>query len=130
MKTFIDANLLIYLNVGSTDEVLDFWISLLTKHELYTDPLVLDETVWISHKKYNVEEEETISFLDEEILPYTKILALGEKEYQEAKELILTYHLKPSDALHAAAMKTNKITIIASEDSDFDKIPGIKRIWI
>ena len=53
MKIFVDANLLIYLNVGSTEDILDLWISLLTKHDIYTDPLVLggnplglEEEVW------------------------------------------------------------------------------------
>ena len=36
MKAFVDANLLIYLNVGSTDDILDLWISFLTRYDLYT----------------------------------------------------------------------------------------------
>jgi len=130
MKIFIDANLLIYLNVGSTDEILDLWITILTHHNPYTNPLVLDETIWISKKKYSVDEDETIEFINQEILPYTKLLPIGEQEYLIAKEIILKHKLKPSDALHVATMKTNRIEVIASEDADFDEIPSIKRMWI
>lgn len=130
MKVFIDANLVIYLNVGSTDEVLDLWVSLLARHELYTDVLVLDEVVWVSRKKYGVGVGETLAFIEEEVLPYTSILSLGEEEYWEAAKLMLSHHLKPSDSLHIAVMKKNGIAAIASEDRDFDRIPGIKRIWI
>jgi predicted nucleic acid-binding protein len=130
LKIFIDANLLIYMNVGSTEEILDFWTGILSKYELYTNPLVLDEVIWVSRKKYGVSELDTISFLDQEILPYTEILPIGGEEYRIAVEIILEHGLKPSDALHLATMRTNGITIIASEDEDFDKIPGVRRIWI
>jgi predicted nucleic acid-binding protein len=130
LKIFIDANLLIYLNVGSTEEILDLWTTILTRHKPYTNPLVLDETIWVSQRKYNVDYKDTIEFIDQEILPYTKILPIGEEEYAIATRTILEYDLKPSDAIHIATMTTNKITLIASEDNDFDKIPGITRIWI
>ena len=130
MKAFIDANLLIYLNVGSTEEILDLWVSLLTRYDLYTDPLVLDETLWVSKRKYGVPWRDTIGFIRDEVLPYTTILPLGELEYMKAADIILGHDLKPSDALHAAAMKTNSISIIASEDREYDRIPWIKRIWI
>ena len=130
MKAFLDANLLIYLNVGSTEEILDLWISLLTRYDLYTDPLVLDETLWVSKKKYRVPWRDTVDFIRDEILPYTTILPLGEREYLEATDIILSHDLRPSDALHVAAMKTNGISTIASEDREYDQIPWIKRIWI
>ncbi len=130
MKVFVDANLLIYLNVGSSEAVLDFWIDLLARNRLYTDPLVLDEVIWVSRKKYSVLEEDTIGFIEEEVLPFVRILPIGEREYVAATDLILSFHLKPSDALHAATMKSHKITSIASEDAEFDRVPGIRRLWL
>lgn len=59
-----------------------------------------------------------------------KILPIGKKEYVEATRLISLFRLKPSDALHLGTMKTNNVTTIASEDSEFDKIPGIERLWV
>ncbi len=130
MKVFVDANLLIYLNVGSTEEILDLWVTLLSRHELYTNPLVLDEVLWISRKKYKVGYDETISFLEEEVLPYTTILPIGKEEYLLAVETLRETPLKPSDALHVATMKTNGIMVIVSEDDDFDKIMELRRVWI
>jgi predicted nucleic acid-binding protein len=130
LKVFVDANLIIYLNVGSTEEILDLWTTILSKHKPYTNPLVLDEVIWVSRKKYRVDEQSTIEFINREIIPYTTILSIGEEEYSLASKMILEYKLKPSDALHVATMKRNGITTIASEDNEFDNIPGIKRIWV
>ncbi len=42
---------------------------------------------------------------------------------------ILTDHnIKPSDTLHIGAMRTDEITMIVSEDTEYDKIPLVKRI--
>ena len=130
MKVFIDANLLIYLNVGSTEEVLDLWVRILAGHEPYTSPLVLDEVLWVSRRKYGVSYGDTASFLRDEVLPFTTILPVGVEEYVVASHLLGETRLKPSDALHVGTMKTNGITVIASEDEEFDGITGIRRIWI
>jgi len=42
----------------------------------------------------------------------------------------MEYDIKPSDALHLGAMINNGITLISSEDKEYDKIPTIKRPWI
>ena len=73
---------------------------------------------------------DTVDFIRDEVLPYTTILPIGEREYLEAADIILGHNLMPSDALHVAVMKTNAISIIASEDREHDRIPCIKRIWI
>ena len=124
---FLDANLLIYLNVGVKD-VARFFEELLEKYTLYTDALVLDEVIYVSWHKYGVPFEHTVSFLDDIVLPYTKVLSLGYEEYSEAKTLLNL--LKPSDALHVVAMLNNGIRVIASEDRDFERVEGIRRLWI
>ena len=129
-KVFLDANLLIYLNVGSEDPILELWAKLLIHHELYADVLVLDEVLWISKKKYHVDYAETIDFIDNHVLPYTTLLPLGDTEYKLATKYLAKATLRPSDALHAAAMETNGLNVIATEDRDFDKIPWITRLWI
>ena len=50
MKIFIDATLLIYLNTitSSTRSIYErFYLDLISKHEPYTDVLVLDETIFL-----------------------------------------------------------------------------------
>ena len=134
MKIFIDSNLLIYLNTIKTPEwrkiYENFYLDLLLNYKAYTDVLVLDELLYTSKKKYNVPYNITIEFIESIVLPYIEILPLNEKEYKKAAELLKTHNIKPSDALHIAAMTTNNITKIASEDKEYDKIKEITRIWI
>ncbi len=124
---FIDANVLIYLNLGE-NRVAKFFEKLLEEERLYTDVLVLDEVLYISWRKYGVKYEDTIRFLDNVVLPFIKVLSIGYEEYVRARSYINI--LKPSDALHVATMLNNGIRVIVSEDGDFDKIEEIERIWL
>ncbi len=135
MRIFIDASLLIYLNVklpqDFADKLDNFWIKLVKdNNELYTDILVLDETLYVSRKKYMVDYADTIDLLENAVLPFIKVLDIGLDEYQVAIKYMLDYGLKPSDAIHAATMEKNHIPYIATEDKHFDRIKWIKRIWI
>jgi len=134
MKIFIDSNLLIYLNCMVSEEVRtiyeNFYLDLLSNYKAYTDLLVLDEVIFISREKFKIPYDDSIAFLDSIVLPYVKILSVGEEEHSRMKTLISKYNLKPSDAIHIAIMEVNNISKIASEDHEFDKIDGIKRIWI
>jgi predicted nucleic acid-binding protein len=40
------------------------------------------------------------------------------------------YDLSPRDAFHISIMKEGKIASIVSDDEDFDKVEGVKRILI
>ena len=132
MKIFVDASLIIYLNIKLPEKeaktIEDFYHNLL-REELYTNVLVLDEAIYVSKKKYGVSVKETLELIDRAILPYVDILPLTIGEYLKAKEYLLKYNLNPSDALHLATMDNFKIGAIATEDKDFDKTHA-KRIWI
>ena len=134
MKVFIDANLLIYLNTLTTEEIRrsyeSFYLNLAVEHRMYTDALVLDEVIYISKKRYLVPYVTTLSFIESIVLPYITILPLSEAEYNKAAKIIEKYNVKPSDALHIGAMRTNDINVVASEDEELDRIEKIKRIWI
>ena len=133
MKIFVDASLLIYLNVklpeNEARRVEQFWLDLLLNHDVYTNILVLDETIYISKKKYDVPITETIEFIDRAVVPYVEILPIGLDEYLKAREYTTKYGLKPSDAIHLATIEVNGLQAIASEDKDFDKT-HVKRLWI
>jgi len=107
MRVFIDAPLLIYLNIPlrkeEEDKIDSFYRDLL-KEELYTDLLVIDEVVYVSKKKYGVPIKDTIDFLDQAIIPYVKVLSITEFDYSIFKKYILKYNLKPSDAIHLAVI--------------------------
>jgi len=132
LKVFIDASLIIYLNVPLEDNeaaiVEEFWLNLVRKHELYVNPLVLEEAIYVSMKKYGINPTNTIKLIDKVVLPYADVLPLRLEEYLTSKKFIIEYGLKPSDPLHVATLILNKLDAIASEDKDFDKV-GIKRIW-
>ena len=134
MKVFIDANLLVYLNTLTTEEIRrpyeSFYLNLAVEHRMYTDALVLDEVIYISKKRYLVPYVTTLSFVESIVLPYITVLPLSEAEYNEAAKIIEKYNVKPSDALHIGAMRTNDINVAASEDEELDRIEKIKRIWI
>ena len=84
----------------------------------------------MSWRRYNVPYFVTLDFINKVVKPYVTILPLGEGEFEEAANLIKEYSIKPSDAFHIAVMKTHNISTIASEDREFDKIGGIKRVWL
>ena len=133
MKVFIDANLLIYLNVRIPEDFAkrleSFWTDLLRNHELYTDILVLDETIYISKKKYGMPFRETIEFIDRVVTPVIEVVKIGLEEYRIARKYIVNYGLRPSDAIHLAVIVNHNLDAVASEDKDFEKA-GIKRLWI
>ena len=126
---FLDANFIIYLNLD-VKKVENFYIKVLQEDQLALDPLVIDEVIYISKKKYNVNFNDTISFLDEVVLPNSLILPIRKEDYVKAKEIMLQYNLKPSDAFHVAIMLNNSISKIISEDKDFDRIKEIERLWL
>jgi predicted nucleic acid-binding protein len=133
MKAFIDAPLLIYLNTVESRELRssyeNFYLDILVKYRAYTDILVLDELIYVSRRKYGVPYELSMEFVRSVVLPYVTLLSIGEEEYNYAVEAI-KMGLRPSDAMHIGAMRSNGIKLIVSEDEDFDKVEGVKRIWI
>jgi predicted nucleic acid-binding protein len=92
--------------------------------------LVLDELIYVSRRKYGIPCDIAIEFIKLNVLPYVYVIGLGEEEYKQATKFLLDYNLKPSDALHLGAMVSNGINTIVSEDSEFDRVPIVKRLWI
>ena len=130
MRIFLDASFLVYLNIDVAEaEKIDELFRILLKEDLYTDVLVLDEVIYISKRKYGVPYDETIKLLDDIILPNVEILPIRIDEYLKARENILKYNLKPSDAIHLAVIENNGIQAIVTEDRDFRRVP-IKVIWV
>ncbi|MCD6469265.1 type II toxin-antitoxin system VapC family toxin [Candidatus Bathyarchaeota archaeon] len=134
MSAFVDANLLIYLNASldsETREILEaFYIDVIAEHQTYTDILVLDELLYISKHKYGVPYRLTVEFIESLVEPYVTLIPLNNITYECLKKTVVQYGLKPSDAIHLCAMKARGINLIVSEDREFDKIQGIKRIWL
>ena len=133
-NAFIDANLFIYLNCIKDEEDRRpyeiLYYNALKSFNVFTDILVIDELLWISKRKYSVPYDETINFINNAVFPYVNILAIDSNISTTFLSLLSKHKLKPSDAIHVAVMKINNISIIISENNDFDNIDGINRLWL
>ena len=107
----------------------DFYAGLL-KEDLFTNLLVLEETIYLSMSKYHIPYELTFDLLKRVIIPYVSIIPIEEEDWALVERYLSKYNVKPSDAVHLAVMEKEGITNIASEDAEFDKVRDIKRIWI
>jgi predicted nucleic acid-binding protein len=56
------------------------------------------------------------------------IVAVSSAAPLKAAQLLREHRLKPRDAIHVATMQEYDIRTIVSEDTDFDRVPGITRI--
>ena len=131
MKAFLDSCFLIYLNAMVDDErrLVEELFRRLLEEQLFTNMLVVDEVLYIS-RKYGVSYETTLDFLKNTVLPYAEVLPVEEEDFKPVEKYLLKYGLKPSDAIHLATMEKAGISNIVSEDREFDRVKGIKRIWV
>lgn len=131
-KLFLDANLAIYLNTitGSERTRIDRFFKGILRQRLFTNMLVLDETLYVSKSRYAVPYAVTMRFLRRAFLPHTEVIPIAEEDLQATERYLTEYDIKPSDAIHLATMDKAGIALIASEDEDFDAVPGIKRVWL
>jgi uncharacterized protein len=128
----LDANLLIYLNTlgdKQNPELEKFYTSLLGE-DLYTDVLILDETLYLSMSRYRVPYQLSFEFLRTNVLPFSTVLPLDESDVSLMEKYLSKYKMKPSDAIHLSAMEREGVPNIASEDRELDSVKEVKRIWI
>ncbi len=104
----------------------DFRIDLMLNHNLYTNILVLDEAIYVSKRKYDLDYSDIIEFIDKAVTLYVNIVPIGLNEHVKARDIMRRYGLKHLDAINAATIINNGLKAIASGDEDFDKI-GIRR---
>jgi predicted nucleic acid-binding protein len=95
--------------------------------EAATSSLSYDEFFWKMNRERGQDAAITCAKALME-LPNLKILAVDEKVMLKAMELLGKYNINIRDAIHASAALNNGISEIISEDSDFDTIPGLKRM--
>lgn len=134
LKLFLDSSYLIYLRYSESDEVFNYVTRFLRdavkrKEQLLVNMIVIDETIWILTKKYKIPLNEVFELTDR-LIPLIEVIPMNYTDYDVMKKVIREYGLKPSDAIHIASMNKSGAQHIVSEDKEFDKIPGIKRIWL
>ncbi len=126
---FLDANIFIYTyrsheRMGAVCQKLMERV-LKGEQQAATSVLVMDEVFFYFLNQRGKEFAKKVwnNILDNHNI---RILAIDEKVARE----VLTYvdaGLEPRDALHAAAMKVNRIDTICTFDKGFDKVKGVKR---
>lgn len=129
--TYIDANVFIFaagdrtpLGIAARRIIKDIQEG---KLSACTCALTYDEVMWGVRKLLDKEK----SYLAGELflsLPHLRLTEVQRETITEAHHFITHFDLKPRDAIHLAAMRLENEKEIISEDPDFDRIPGIKRI--
>ena len=127
---YLDANFFILCNFdtgsrGENARTLQLKISKGTRAA--TSALALDEVTWVLIKNRKMEVlRETIE--DIFAIQNLSVLEVHGTDALDALDYVEKDRLKPRDAFHLAIMKSNKINEIVSDDQDFDRVKGIKRI--
>lgn len=92
-----------------------------------TSSLTLDEVMWVIVKN---KKKEVLRKVIENIytIQNLRLQEVGSDIPLAALELIEKENLKPRDAFHVAVMKKLGVGEIVSDDEDFDRVKGIKRV--
>ncbi len=131
---FIDTNVFIaYLEEGDLfqKDAEKFFLKLEGASLVATASSVsLMELVYVlkKHKKTNKEISKIIHLIFS--IENLKFLPITADLIKEASDFIESYNLGLSDAIVIATLSRLSISDIVSEDSDFDKVPFIKRLHI
>lgn len=128
---YLDANFLVFALLDNTDmgesaRALQEEIAK-GKHSAVTSSLTIDEILWVLVRN---KKTELVSEVIDDIylMPNLTILPTSASAPKNAVRYMQKYELKPRDAIHLAVMEEHGITEIVSDDVDFDRVRGIKRI--
>jgi predicted nucleic acid-binding protein len=129
---FVDADVFIYVLMKSPKKDYEISRGILMRiedgEEAATSLAVLQEVVdWL---EYNNRKKEVRSFLTavNSYLTMNKLLVKWESFFV-ALDDVEKYGVDFVDALTLQTMLKNGIDEIYSNDKDFDRVPGIKRVW-
>jgi len=150
-KVFTDSNILTYplLNDPIHGKKCKEFIWRVENREFEgsISPIIVSETLFNVIKAdivkdYRIKTKEVVSFLKvnpkviskidlgkaSDLFRIFNILPISELEVEECYKAIKDYALRTNDAFHVATMKRYGITNIATNDSDFERVNGIK-VW-
>jgi len=94
-----------------------------------TSVLALDEVMWVFRKQ---DQNDKVRQVIEDIYatPNLEVKEAPSLVPLRALDFMERHKLKPRDAFHLAIMEHFNEREIVTDDKDFDKIPGVKRIRI
>jgi predicted nucleic acid-binding protein len=99
----------------------------LGKETAETSVMVMFETAYTLETHYKLSKPEIRSDLLE-LLRLTNLHLPGRRIIKEALNLYAEYNVSIADAYHAVLMKSRRLEEIVSFDTDFDRLPGVKRV--
>lgn len=129
---FLDTNIILrYLTLDNPSkaqkcEIL-FQRAASGKEILFTSTLVIAEVVWVLEKAYKLSKTE-IGGLIQKILNTPHIECDEKDVLMAAAGLYQLKNIDFIDAYNAILMRARKIEAIYSYDTDFDKVPPLRRL--
>ena len=96
--------------------------------EAATSALTLDEVQYRVRKERSLED--SLELADSLLsMPGLTILPVDRAVLREGMRVSREFRLQPRDSIHAAAALLKSIEEIYSEDRDFDRVEGLRRVW-
>ena len=88
--------------------------------------LVVDEVIWILKKR--VGKNDAVKIVKTMLSMPIKWIDVDQSVIIRMVDVYGRTTLDPRDAIHVSSMKDAGLSVILSEDTDFDKVEGIERI--
>lgn len=127
---YIDSNIFIFaaMDNGKLGEVCREIIRLINANRvsLTASLLVVDEVIWVLKK--NIGKEDAIRITKTMLSMPIKWITIQRSVIVSMLDVHERTDLDPRDALHVSSMRESSVSIIVSEDEDFDRITGIERL--
>ena len=143
MKVFVDTSVILAFLAGQDDRALEI-VRRVERREIagYINPLVIDEVIYgylrlstgLSARRIRKllarRDERLVGMIRDEVQPILKLFTTLPlfAEPGEVAGLIEEHGLMPADALIALTCRQYEISVIATLDEDFKRIPWLKVI--
>ena len=95
--------------------------------EAHLSELLIFETVFTLQRHYHQPKEK----IREVLLPLIELPGMvlrGKRHFRAVFDLYVDLNLPFADAFHAVLMKRRKLDEIVTFDSEFDRVPGLRRL--
>jgi predicted nucleic acid-binding protein len=129
---FLDTNVLLRYLTRDDEEKARLALALLTRVErgeekVVTSPLVIFETVFTLQKRYGFPKDQIRDAVSD-LLSLRGLEIPNKSLYTRALQLFASENIPFTDAHSVAYMQSQGLAEIYSWDTDFDHIPGLRRV--
>lgn len=128
MKILLDTS--VFISVFAEDRYskksVDLFKKVLEKHEGFFCSMTVNELIWVL-KRSGYDGKFIKGKVDFIFSSPLKFLPVTHEVFQRSVDLMEKYNLSYGDAQIAAHVVTSRLDVLASFDSDFDRVKEIKR---